>query len=366
MLATWKHRLAGELAATLRALYGVDHAPVAEVPPRRALGDLAFPAALHLAKSLGREPREIAAAVAAAWTPPAGVREIRVEGPGYLNVFFDRPAFAARLLVDAVVPAGKAAAAKTIVEHTNINPNKAAHIGHLRNAVLGDVLSRALRALGHPVEVQNYIDDTGVQLADVVVALMDMRGLTANQVEALGEPFDYACWDLYSEVAGWFEAAPARKTLRQATLHELESGRGERAELGRLVARRIVGRHLATMRRLGIGYDLLTHESAILGLEFFTRAFERLRECGAIRLEKEGKNQGCWVMPLAETREFAGLEDPDKVIVRSDGTVTYTGKDIAYQLWKVGRLGRDFEYAYWDDQGIWESTTRGIAEHPSF
>jgi arginyl-tRNA synthetase len=366
VLAAAKRDLAQSLEARVRDHFGVDYSATVEVPPRRELGDLALTAGLQLARTLGRNPRSIGQELAEGWSLPAWVHEVQVAGPGFLNVFLDRSATTARLLAEPVLAAEPRPDEKVIVEHTNINPNKAAHIGHLRNAVLGDVLSRALRALGHPVEVQNYIDDTGVQLADVVVALMDMRGLTANQVEALGEPFDYACWDLYSEVAGWFEAAPARKTLRQATLHELESGRGERAELGRLVARRIVGRHLATMRRLGIGYDLLTHESAILGLEFFTRAFERLRECGAIRLEKEGKNQGCWVMPLAETREFAGLEDPDKVIVRSDGTVTYTGKDIAYQLWKVGRLGRDFEYAYWDDQGIWESTTRGIAEHPSF
>ena len=366
MLATWKHRLAGELAATLRALYGVDHAPVAEVPPRRALGDLAFPAALHLAKSLGREPREIAAAVAAAWTPPAGVREIRVEGPGYLNVFFDRPAFAARLLVDAVVPAGKAAAAKTIVEHTNINPNKAAHIGHLRNAVLGDTLVRCLRALGREVEVQNYIDDTGVQVADVVVGFVDVEHRTVAEVAAVAEPFDFHCWDLYSRIGRWFDEDPARQALRRETLHALESGHGERAEMGRLVARRVVARHLKTMARLGVGYDLLTHESDILALDFFHEAFEKLRAAGAIELESAGKNAGCWVMPLAETPEFAGLEDPDKVIVRSDGTVTYVGKDIAYQLWKFGLLGRDFGYRWWREQDLWTTATDGAAEHPSF
>ena len=366
MLATWKHRLAGELAATLRHLYGVDHAPVAEVPPRRALGDLAFPAALHLAKSLGRKPREIASAVAAAWTPPAGVREIRVEGPGYLNVFFDRPAFAARLLVDAVVPAGKAAAAKTIVEHTNINPNKAAHIGHLRNAVLGDTLVRCLRALGREVEVQNYIDDTGVQVADVVVGFVDVEHRTVAEVAAVAEPFDFHCWDLYSRVGRWYEEDSARQALRRETLHALESGHGERAEMGRLVARRVVARHLKTMARLGIGYDLLTHESDILALDFFHEAFEKLRAAGAIELESAGKNAGCWVMPLAETPEFAGLEDPDKVIVRSDGTITYVGKDIAYQLWKFGLLGRDFGYRWWREQDLWTTATDGAAEHPRF
>ncbi len=347
-------------------LYGIEHDPVVEIPPRRELGDLAFPAPLHLAKTLRRKPREIAGEVAAAWQLPAGVRELRVEGPGYLNVFLDRPAFTARLLTDPVIPAAEPGGAKTIVEHTNINPNKAAHIGHLRNAVLGDVLVRSLRALGQAVEVQNYIDDTGVQVADVVVGFIDIEHKTVAQVAAIPEPFDYFCWDLYARVGRWYEEDPTRQTKRRETLHELESGTGERAEMGRLVARRVVTRHLATMARLGIGYDLLTHESDILALHFFAIAFEKLQATGAVQKEADGKNAGCWVMPLAETPEFAGLEDPDKVIVRSDGTVTYVGKDIAYQLWKFGLLGKDFGYRWWKEAELWTTTTDGAAEHPAF
>ena len=256
---------------------------------------------------------------------------------------------------------------KINIEHTNINPNKAAHIGHLRNAVLGDILVRALRALGRDVEVQNYIDDTGVQLADVVVGFVDLRYRTAAEIASLPEPFDYLCWDLYAEVGRWYEGDPTRQQLRRDTLHQLESGQGERAEIARLVARRIVHRHLKTMARLGIGYDLLTHESDILKLQFFATAFERLKAAGAVRLESEGKNEGCWVMPLRESEEFAGLEDPDKVIVRSDGTVTYVGKDIAYQMWKFGLLGQDFRYRYWMDESLWKTTSEeGAGDHPRF
>jgi arginyl-tRNA synthetase len=120
------------------------------------------------------------------------------------------------------------------------------------------------------------------------------------------------------------------------------------------------------MRRIGVGYDLLTRESDILALHFFDRAFARLQEAGAVHREETGKNAGCWVMPLAASEEFAGLEDPDKVIVRSDGTVTYVGKDIAYQLWKLGLLGRDFGYHYWTEEGVWETTADGVADHPHF
>jgi arginyl-tRNA synthetase len=366
MLRGIEAAIVAEVGGVIGRLFGVDHSPVLETPPRRDLGDLAAPSALHLARTLKRKPRDIATEIAAALTRPAGVERVTIEGAGYLNFHLDRRALAAAALEAPLVGRLAGTLPKTIVEHTNINPNKAAHVGHLRNAVLGDTLIAALRALGYPVEVQNYIDDTGVQLADVVVGFADLRRLDAAAVERIPEPFDYYCWDLYSEVGRWFEEDRTRERLRRETLHQLEKGDGDRAALGRLVARRIVRRHLATMRRLGIGYDLLTHESEILRLEFFALAFARLRESGALRLEAAGKNAGCWVMPLADSSEFEGLEEPDKVVVRSDGTVTYVGKDIAYQLWKFGLLGRDFEYRFWDEEQVWETAPldRGAARTP--
>jgi arginyl-tRNA synthetase len=367
-----KAQLAEELARTIREAFGVEHQPVLEVPPRRELGDLASPAAMQLARVLKRNPRAIAEELAAAFQRPAVVRDVQVQGAGYLNFYLDRPAVASQLLEAPLLPGddfgrgGRGHLGKVVIEHTNINPNKAAHIGHLRNAVLGDVLARALKSLGYPVEVQNYIDDTGVQLADVIVGFVDLRGLTQEDIAAIPEPFDYYCWDLYSEVGRWYEEDKERQRLRRDTLHQLELGQGERADLARFVARRIVGRHLATMRRLDISYDLLTRESQILGLNFFAKAFELLKESGAVRLEKDGKNSGCWVMPLSQSEEFAGLEDPDKVIIRSDGTVTYVGKDIAYQLWKFGLLGMDFGYRFWQDEGVWETTGHGVEGHPVF
>jgi arginyl-tRNA synthetase len=389
-----RDELAREVARAIQERFGVAHRPVVEVPPRRELGDFATPAPMQLARTLKRNPRAIAEDLAGALRPPRLVREVKVLGAGYLNLFLDRPAFAAALLAHDAPPAPPAPAAappgaggtgaarpaaerpgKVIVEHTNINPNKAAHVGHLRNAVLGDVLARCQRSLGYAVEVQNYIDDTGVQLADVVVGFLDLRRAGLAEVAAIPEPFDYVCWDLYAEVRRWYDAeggadtASERRQLLRDTLHQLETGRGERAEMGRLVARRIVRRHLATMRRLGVSYDLLTRESDILALHFFDRAFQRLKDSGAVRHETAGKNAGCWVMPLAHSEEFAGLEDPDKVIVRSDGTVTYVGKDIAYQLWKFGLLGQDFGYRFWQEAEVWETcptSPDGEAVHPAF
>ncbi|MES1242548.1 MAG: arginine--tRNA ligase [Acidobacteriota bacterium] len=360
-----KAQLAEELARAIRERFGVEHPPVIEVPPRRELGDLASPAGMQLARVLKRNPRAIAEELAGALQRPALVRDVQVQGAGYLNFYLDRPAVAAQLLEAPLLPAGRRPG-KVVIEHTNINPNKAAHIGHLRNAVLGDVLARALKSLGYRVEVQNYIDDTGVQLADVIVGFVDLRGLSKEEIAAIPEPFDYYCWDLYSEVGRWYEEDKERLRFRRETLHELETGQGERADLGHFVARRVVGRHLATMGRLDISYDLLTRESQILSLNFFARAFEQLKESGAVLLETEGKNKGCWVMPLSQSAEFAGLEDPDKVIIRSDGTVTYVGKDIAYQLWKFGLLGMDFGYRFWQEEGVWETTGDGVEGHPVF
>jgi arginyl-tRNA synthetase len=360
-----KAGLAADLARVIQERFGVAHEPLLEVPPRRELGDLSSPAAMQLARVLKRNPRAIAEELAAALPGRPQVRDVQIQGAGFLNFFLDRRAFAAALM-DASLLEGGARGGKVVIEHTNINPNKAAHIGHLRNAVLGDVLGRSLKSLGYPVEIQNYIDDTGVQLADVVVGFIDLRGIPLAEVAAIPEPFDFYCWDLYSEVGRWLAEDAGRQRLRRETLHEMEIGQGPRAEMGRLVARRVVSRHLATMRRIDVSYDLLTRESDILGLQFFEQAFGRLKESGAVHLEKEGKNAGCWVMPLSQSEEFAGLEDPDKVIVRSDGTVTYVGKDIAYQLWKLGLLNRDFGYRFWQEEGVWETTRDGVEGHPLF
>jgi arginyl-tRNA synthetase len=347
---------------------------VLERPPKIALGDLACPVAFDLAKALKKAPRAIATELAAAIRLPAGVKQARVEGGGYLNFFLDRgPVIEALAAGPAAAPAR---AGKVIVEHTNINPNKAAHIGHLRNAVLGDVLVRALRHLGYPVEVQNYLDDTGVQVADVVAGLLHLQNVTtleaARQVVhesrlpggvANPKGFAYLCWDLYAEVGRTYAARPETKSWRDAVLHAIEEGDNETARIAALVVDAVVSAHLATMGRLGIAYDVLPRESDILHKHFWTRAFAMLKEKGAIHLETEGKHSGCWVLRLTESEEFAGMEEPDKILVRSTGTVTYTGKDIAYQLWKFGLLPIDFDYTLFTP--VWASGSVREEEIPA-
>ncbi|MCY4596816.1 MAG: arginine--tRNA ligase [Bryobacterales bacterium] len=359
MLLTLEKRLREALTTYLAKRYGVELDIVVELPRQPSHGDLATPVCFTLAKHLRRSPREIASELVAELEPVPGIRSLEVAGAGYINARFDRCAYALAVLAGVDEPFGEPT--KAIVEHTNINPNKAAHIGHLRNAVLGDTLVRMLRAAARRVEAQNYIDNTGVQVADVVAAFHFLRNLGVSDVRALtrdpGVRFDHYCWDLYAEISKRFEADPKSLVWRAETLRALEECEGDLAVLGEVVADAIVECHLDTMGRLGVAYDVLPRESEILKLQFWAAAFELLKARDAIYLETEGKNAGCWVMPGEMFRADAAAGTPDeepggeserdaaKVIVRSDGTVTYVGKDIAYQLWKFGLLdGKDFRY----------------------
>jgi arginyl-tRNA synthetase len=332
------------------------------------------PAAFQLARQLKKAPKAIATELSNAVGTIEGVAGIEIAGNGYMNVRLDRGYYGNSLLRGETV-ATTVEAEKVIIEHTNINPNKAAHIGHLRNAILGDTFVRMLRAAGRNVEVQNYIDNTGVQVADVVVAFEHLEKKSPAEVGKLIETthFDYLCWDLYARMSSYYADHPEALEWRKATLHAIESGEGATSELAHLVSDAIVRAHLATMYRLNIEYDVLPRESEILHLKFWARAFELLKERKAIYFETEGKNKGCWVMPSSAFREGPEGEDnaeDSKVIVRSNGTVTYVGKDIAYQLWKFGLLGKDFYYRPWhkypDGHQVWASTSEPQTGSPPF
>ena len=347
----------------LAVRFGGESEITLEQPRQASFGELAVPVAFQLAKSLKQAPKSIAAALVEAVGEISGVASMEVAGNGYINLRLDRGALAAGLLnADASAAAREDVPGKTIVEHTNINPNKAAHIGHLRNSVLGDTFVRMLRVSGHRVEVQNYIDNTGVQVADVVAGFHFLEKKTLAEVAGLiaAPRFDYVCWDLYARTSQHYKDHPESLAWRAEVLHAVEAGKGELSELGHLVADAIVNLHLATMLRLNITYDVLPRESEILHLKFWASAFELLKERKAIYFEEEGKNKGCWVMPSSAFRGADDANEDSKVIVRSNGTVTYVGKDIAYQLWKFGLLGKDFHYRvlteYTDGKKVWVST----------
>ncbi|PYV17412.1 MAG: arginine--tRNA ligase [Acidobacteria bacterium] len=357
MLAELARRVEAAILEEIRTRYQVEPPRLHfTTPPKIELGELALPVAFELSRLVRRAPREIALELAQAASGVPGIRRVDVAGAGYLNFHLDRGAFAHELA--ASIGAGRHGrvgdpeiAGKIIVEHTNINPNKAAHIGHLRNAALGDSFVRCLRFLGGAVEVQNYLDNTGVQVADVVVGLLHMEGKTLADVAALGGRFDYYCWDVYARVAEFYSRSEEHRQWRSRTLQAIEAGDNPTAELADHVAMRIAAAHIATMARINVTYDLLPRESEILRLRFWERAFEQLKEKGAVYFVDSGRNRGCWVMragleaePPPEEAGREELEEDEKIIVRSDGTVTYVGKDIAYQLWKFGLLGLDFRY----------------------
>jgi len=349
-------------------------------PPNPNLGDLASPVCFDLAKSARRSPRDLAAMIVEALEPGDTFSKFEVAGPGYVNAFLNRTAILRDLVVRGPAGDPEPTGAKTIVEHTNINPNKAAHIGHLRNAVLGDTLVRFLRRLGRPVEVQNYIDDTGVQVADLVVGFRVLRGeelaefterYDENSLRERNERFDYIAWHLYAEVTQYYKDDESRLSHRHETLEAMERGDNPIAELAANIAKRMVQHHLMTMNRIGVRYDLLPRESDILALRFWEQAFNLLKDSKAIHRVEGGKHAGCWVMDLPGAK--AGAGEDQKIIVRSNGTVTYVGKDIAYQMWKFGLLGRDFEYGHfdWDPQDelytVWGTRSDGGAsDHPAF
>jgi arginyl-tRNA synthetase len=390
---TVENRIRKALKHHIHERYKVDVPVVLERPPKLAMGEAASPMCFELAKQMRKAPRALAQEIANSLKPVQGVARIEVAGGGYLNFFFDRANFFRAACEEAGHESASpvANAPKTVVEHTSINPNKAAHIGHVRNAVLGDTFARLLRHAGRRVEVQNYIDNTGVQVADVVLGFLHLENKSLAEVKTLAAApkFDYLCWDLYTRVTQWLAEDKSRLELRNQTLKEIEEGHGDTAKAGELIATAIVHCHLRTLDRLGIDFDLLSQESEILHLKFWDAAFRMLKERDAIQLATSGKNAGCWVMQLpsksdaaddesttaAETSEAKPEEPPEeaeaKIIVRSTGTVTYVGKDIAHHLWKFGLLDRDFHYQRFhkhpDGHEAWvTSSDRDDAGAPSF
>ncbi|HEX4758888.1 MAG TPA: arginine--tRNA ligase [Terracidiphilus sp.] len=383
-----QNRFAEHLRGVLKSKYDLEVANIpVEIPPDLKFGELSSPIVYELARKLRRAPKMIAEEIVAALGSLAGFDGFEVAGAGYINARFDRSA-AAIDVMSGDTSASASSGLHALVEHTSINPNKAAHIGHLRNAILGDTFVRLLRAAGQKVDIQNYIDNTGVQVADVVVGFLHLEGRTLAEVHALleelkqkGVRVDFYCWDLYARTSQWYgegsdEEKAAKKKLRLDTLHAIEHGGNETAELAELISTAVLRRHLETMLRLDIEYDFLPRESEILHLRFWEAAFEQLKKSGVLYYENEGKNKGCWVMTRPATAGRPGAEtatgetDEDaKVIVRSNGTVTYVGKDIAYHLWKFGLLGRDFGYKpffTYPNHQCWISAEKGIEPHPHF
>ncbi len=388
-----QHAISSKFRDIVQEVFQVQAPPPAlAFPPSLEMGDLSIASCFDLAKRVRQSPRHIAGKIAGRLLPLEGVEGVSIAGAGSINLHLDRAALALSLFrlrsshaakpaQDAAAPGAEAISrGKVLVEHTSINPNKAAHIGHLRNAVLGDTLARLLRFRGRAVEVQNYIDNTGVQVADVIVGFAHLEKKSFEEVQKLiethgGARFDYYCWDLYARVFQFYESHPEALRLRSETLQAREEGRGEIAAMADCVSTAITRLHLKTMRRINVRYDLLVQESEILRLNFWSSAFQLMKDAAAIHFEENGKNRGCWVMDLGretpdEDETGAPAAEDAKVIVRSNGTVTYVGKDIAYHLWKFAKLRRDFEYhrfhRYDDGSEVWRTSPPAESDAPAF
>ncbi|NWF92388.1 MAG: arginine--tRNA ligase [Syntrophaceae bacterium] len=369
------------VATLLKELLTVEEIPF-NVPPQKEIGDFSSAICLSLAKERRRPPLEIAKETVEKLRSnlPPYIREVTSSPPGYINFKVDWRALAEDLLPqilekgDAFGRPASTRKEKVFIEHTSVNPNKAMHIGHLRNAVLGDTVARVLEWLGFSTEVCNYIDDTGLQVVDVVTALLylDPPRFTPGssgfediwQKVPEDQPLDYFCWDLYARFQNEVEANPTLLQKREEVLHQIEGGKHPISSFAKELARKIVQAHLETVAQLSIFYDLLNWESDIIRQGFWEATFELLKERKAIRFETDGPNKGCWVVPfggLVETDE--GVKSLDKILVRSNGSVTYTGKDVAYQLWKFGLLQRDFLYRPWGIQNngemLWTTAQQG-------
>ena len=362
-----------------------------------SFGDYSMPVMPWGGKNkLARKPLSLAEALATILRNmqiPA-IQEITVTAPGFLNFRLNRP-FIGQVIIERVLDAGAdfgqndtGVETKIVVEHTNINSNKAAHVGHLRNSCIGDSVVRMLRSQGYHVEAQNYIDDSGVQVADVVMGFTLLQKgelqLPGGNEEMPGESFDYYCSRVYVAVGKAFDEAeqvkesqPEKldrlKEMRKAVLHAIEHGSEPEAGpdyplLASDISRQIVQAHLTTMSRLNVSYDLLTWESTVLRSGLWKRTFAMLRDRGLLEKPETGKAAGCWILPFGNEEEQVeeGDHSSDKILVRSDGTATYTAKDIAYQLWKFGltddpQIGVQFNFTPWgrqhDGRLLWSMQT---------
>ncbi|WP_405117136.1 arginine--tRNA ligase [Paenibacillus sp. FSL K6-1217] len=335
-----------------------------EQPASADHGDYSSNIAMQLARPLRQAPLAIAGLIAAELEASGSVHGLvlrtEVAGPGFINMYLDWQAWArAKEDFTFTLPQGKMGQ-KVIVEHTSVNPNKSLHIGHLRNSCIGDALVRILRATGHTVEVHNYVDDLGNQLADTVAGLLNVP-LAGEHVR-----FGDYCWDIYAEINKTYAQQPEMVQKRTEILHALEEGHGNTAWIGNLVAGQIVKEHVEEMRGFGIDYDLLVWESSILKEGFWSSAFELLSQTEVFVQETEGKLAGCWL--LKQSAEDQPAQDTgeehqkDKVLVRSNGILTYTAKDIAYHLWKFGLLEKDFSYSEFQS-GLWTTGLTGQVLH---
>jgi len=305
---------------------------------RSGFGDITCNVAFLLAKNLKKPPQEIAQEFATEYDLGDSLEKVDAHKSGYLNFFINNNSFNNTTLSESLgsdygnIDIGKNS--KLVIEHTSVNPNKALHIGHLRNVVIGDTLSKILSKANYDVKVLNYVDDSGLQVADIVVGFKH-GGFSEDPPD--GEKFANYCGDtVYVGTTSKYENDKDLESRRHEILKELEDSASETAKFGKILTRKILSDQLDTVWNLGASYDCLNFESEILYSKLWDKIFERMKSENLVRLEDQGDNAGCWVLPIEN--------EDDKIIVRSNGVATYVAKDIPYAAWKLGVLDDPFNY----------------------
>ncbi|MEE8132912.1 MAG: arginine--tRNA ligase [Nitrososphaerales archaeon] len=323
---------------------GVDFS--VDEPPRPDLGDVYSNIAFQLSKPLMRKPPEIAREIYEKVVKPylntkkdSMISSAEAHPAGYLNFRANYAKLTYETLSrtntfeKGVIDIGRNK--RVLLEHTSVNPNKALHIGHIRNVVIGDCLYRILQYTNHNIYVLNYIDDSGLQVADIIVAFK-----FANFSIQSDKKFDHYCGnELYVKVNEMYEQNTSLVEKRRYVLKEIEKPDSEIAGFARELTSRVLNEQLRTCWRLKVRYDCLNFESQIIQSRLWTKVLEELEDKDIVKVENdlESKYFGCLVIK-------AGLEGDEKVLLRSDGTATYIAKDIPYAAWKIGLVEDPFTY----------------------
>ena len=327
---------------------------------RSGFGDITCNVAFLLAKNLKKSPQEIAQEFAAEYILGNDLEKVEAHKSGYLNFFINNNSFNNTVLPESLkenygsIDIGKNS--KLVVEHTSVNPNKAMHIGHLRNVAIGDAVSRILSKANYDVKVLNYVDDSGLQVADIIVGFK-YGGFSEDPPD--GKKFANYCGDtVYVSITSKYESDKDLESRRHEILKELEDSTSETAKFGKTLTRKILSDQLDTVWNLGASYDCLNFESEILYSKLWEKIFERMKSENLVHLEDQGDNVGCWVLPIEN--------EDDKIIVRSNGVTTYVAKDIPYAAWKLGVLNDPFNYAKYTTQSngriLYETTLEKTQE----
>ena len=329
-------------------------------------GDVSSNIAFLLAKELKKNPKEITQMLFEKYSQCSSTLVLKTEAhpSGYLNFFADWTKLSKLILSESYLDIFGAVDignnSNIIVEHTSVNPNKALHIGHIRNIVVGDTVSRILTKANYHVHVLNYIDDSGLQVADIIVGFKHFK---FDEEPPNGKKFDHYCGDdVYVKTTQKYELDSSLEEIRKNTLKELEDGNSETAAFGDMITRKVLAGQLETCWNLNVSYDCLNFESQIIRSGLWSKIFEKLKEMGLIEFENEGKNAKCWVIR-------GDNNEDDKVIVRSNGTATYIAKDIPYAAWKLGLLDDPFYYQKYDanqpnSKTLWQTSLNNDAATP--